>query len=256
VIINEAMAKLFWPNSDPLNDRLVIGRAIRPEYDQDPIRQIVGIVGNVRDVGLGLNRRPDMYVPIAQLPDSINALNLRLLPVAWILRTRGEPHALASAVKAELQQATGLPVARIHSMNEMEAQSTARTELNTLLMTIFGSSALLLAAIGIYGLIVYSIQQRTQEIGIRLALGASPSGVRRMVIFQGMRLAVLGVLIGIASATGLTRLIASLLFKVKPWGPAVFASVPISLIAVALLAVWFPARRATRIDPAEALRYE
>lgn len=256
VIINEALAKVLWPNSDPLNDRLIIGRATRPEYNQDPIRQIVGIVGDIRDVGLRQKPRPAMYIPIAQLPDSINALNLRLLPVAWIFRTRHESQALTSAVKAELQQATGLPVARIHSMNEVEAQSAARTELNTLLMTIFGSSALLLAAIGIYGLIAYSVQQRTQEIGIRLALGAPPSTVRRMVIFQGIRLAGLGVPIGIASAAGLTRLIASLLFSVKPWDPAVFASVPMILIAVALFAVWFPARRATRIDPAEALRYE
>ncbi len=141
-------------------------------------------------------------------------------------------------------------------MDEVASQSTARAQLNTLLMTIFGCSALLLAAIGIYGLIAYSVQQRTQEIGIRLALGAEANNVRNMVVLQGMRLAFIGVVIGVAASFGLTRLLASFLYGVKPWDPAVFASVPILLTAIALVAVWLPARRGTRIDPTIALRYE
>jgi ABC-type antimicrobial peptide transport system permease subunit len=124
------------------------------------------------------------------------------------------------------------------------------------LMTIFGCAALLLAAIGIYGLMAYSVQQRTQEIGIRLALGADSAKVRNMIVLQGMRLAVIGVLIGIAAAVGLTRLIAGLLFGVKAWDPIVFVSVPVALAVVAFFAVWLPARRTTRIDPLDALRYE
>lgn len=141
-------------------------------------------------------------------------------------------------------------------MDEVAAQSTARTQLNMVLMTVFGFSALLLAAIGIYGLMAYSVQLRTQEIGIRLALGAEPKSVRMMLVNQGIRLAVIGAAIGLASAFGLTRLIASLLYGVKPRDPAVFLCVPVTLIVVAFLAVWFPERRATRISPVEALRHE
>jgi len=255
-IINETMARLEWPNSNPLKDRLLLGRGMRPEYEQDPIRQIIGIVGDVRARGLNREPRPEIYIPTAQLPDGINALNLKLLPVAWIVRTALEPHSLSSGIQEQLRKATGQPVARVRSMEEVAAQSTARAQLNTLLMTIFGCSALLLAAIGIYGIIAYSVQQRTREIGIRLALGAEAHNVRNMVVFQGMRLALIGVVIGIAAAFGLTRLMTTFLFGVKPWDLLVFASVPVLLSAVALFAVWIPARRATRVDPIVALRYE
>ena len=256
VIINEAMARLVWPKGDPLNDRLLIGRRVRPEYDKDSARQVVGIVGDIRDKRLDATPRPAMYVPIAQLPDGINALNLRLLPVAWIVRTTVEPHSLNSAMQEQLRKGTGQPVARVRSMDEVAAQSTARAQLNTLLMTVFGCSALLLAAVGIYGLIAYSVQQRTQEIGIRLALGAEANDVRNMVIFEGMRLTLIGVVIGIGGSFGVARLIASFLFGVKPWDPVVFVGVPLVLCAIAMFAVWVPARRATRIDPIVALRYE
>jgi len=123
-------------------------------------------------------------------------------------------------------------------------------------MTIFACAALLLAAIGVYGLMAYSVEQRTQEIGIRLALGAETARVRRMIVFQGMRLAIVGVVVGLASAFGLTRFIASFLFGVQAWDPVVFTAVPAALAAVALFAVWVPARRASRVDPIQALRYE
>jgi predicted permease len=256
VIINQAMARQFWPHGDPLNDRLIIGRAIRPEYNQDPPRQIIGIVGDIRDTGLKLNPRPAMYVPIAQLPDSINALNLRLLPVAWIVRSTGDPHALAPQIKERLRQGTGLPVTRVRSMEEVASESIARTQLNMVLMTVFGAVALLLAALGTYALMAYSVQQRTHEMGIRMALGAKASDVRNIIVFQGMRLTVIGVVIGLTAAFGFSRLIQSFLFGVKALDPAVFAAIPLLLSAVALSAVWLPARRATRVDPADALRYE
>jgi ABC-type antimicrobial peptide transport system permease subunit len=141
-------------------------------------------------------------------------------------------------------------------MDEIVTQSTARTDFNMLLLTIFAGSALLLAAIGIYGLMAYSVQQRTQEIGIRLALGAEPQNVRNMVIRQGMSVALVGVAIGVASAFGLTRFIASFLFGVAARDPMVFVAVPLLLSGVALLGVWLPARRAARVDPVIALRIE
>jgi putative ABC transport system permease protein len=256
VVINQAMAHRLWPNSDPLHEKLIIGRYVRPEYEKDPAREIVGIVGDVRDVGLNRNPRPAMYVPIAQLPDGINALNLRLLPVAWIVRANREPRALATPVQDRLREGTGLPVARVRTMDEIATQSTARSQLNMLLMTIFGISALLLAAIGIYGVMAYSVQQRTQEIGIRLALGATANDVRNMIILHGMRLAATGVVVGILAALGLVRLLQSLLFGVKAWDPTIFVVVPMLLGTVSLISVWLPACRTTRIDPIDALRYE
>lgn len=256
VIINQSMARMFWPHGDPLRDRLLVGRGMRPEYDSDPIRQIVGIVADVRAQGLNVPPRPEMYVPIAQLPDAINALNLRLLPVAWIVRTSVQPHSLSAAIQEQVRKGAGEPVANARSMDEVASESTARTKFNMLLMTIFGCSALLLAAIGIYGLIAYSIQQRTREFGIRVAVGAESSQVRNLVILEGVRLTSIGVAAGMAASFGLTRFMAGLLFGVKPWDPLVFVCVPFLLLLTALFAVWAPARRAARIDPTVALRYE
>ena len=197
-----------------------------------------------------------MYVPQGQVPDAANALNVRLTPMAWVVRTQVDPRSLSAAIQEQLRQASGLPVSDLRSMDEVKSLSMSRQRFNMLLMTIFGCSALLLSAIGIYGLMAYSVQQRTQEIGIRLALGAGVGQVRNMVVFQGMRLALIGVVIGIGSAFGLSRLIASLLFGVKALDPGIFTVTPILLSSVALLAVWLPARRASQIDPMNALRCE
>jgi putative ABC transport system permease protein len=257
VIINQEMARRVWPNGDPLNNRLLVGRGFGPQYDADPVRQVVGIVGDVREVGLNRTPRPEMYVPMAQLPQGVKSLVLPILPIAWIVRTRAEPQSLSMAIQNELRQASGgLPVARVRSMDEVASQSTARTRFIMLLMSVFGGAALLLGATGIYGLMAYSVQQRTQEMGIRMALGAARADVRNMVISHGMRLAFIGMAIGIALAFGLARFIASFLFGVKAWDPIVFIAVPILLGSVALVAVCVPARRASRIDPLDALRHE
>ncbi len=153
---------------------------------------------------------------------------MRLTPIAWVVRTRGEPHALIAPIQEQLRQVTGLPLSDIKTMDEIVTLSTSRQRFNMLLMAVFGGSALLLAAIGIYGLMAYSVAQRTQEIGIRLALGAGSTAVKRMVVVQGMRLALVGVAIGLASAFGLTRFIASLLFGVKALDPTAFAAPSLS----------------------------
>ena len=258
VIINETMAKRFWKDSDPMKDRILIGggAANMKELKDEPPRQIIGIVGDVRNGGLNNDPGPTMYVPQSQTTDAINALNVRITPMSWVVRTTGNPRALVPAIQEELRQATGLPTSDVHSMDEVVALSTARQRFNMLLMTVFGGSALLLAAIGIYGLMAYSVEQRKQEIGIRLALGAEASRVRNMVVLQGMVLAVAGVLIGISAAFGLTRFIESILFGVKTRDPLVFATVPVLLTIVALAAVWLPATRASRVNPVESLRYE
>jgi putative ABC transport system permease protein len=256
-IINQAFAKQFWKNGEnPVGQQIVIGHGVGPEFEE-PARLIVGVVGDVRDGGLNRNPDPKMVVPLAQMTDGLTELNSKVAPISWVIRTQGEPHQLASAATDELRKASGgLPVARIRSMEEVVVRSTARQDFNMLLLTIFGGSALILAAIGIYGLMAYSVQQRTQEIGIRMAMGADRARITKMVVWQGMRLTLIGVVIGIGAAFGLTKLVASLLYGVKQWDPMVFVSVPLVLSAVALFAVWLPALRASKLNPMEALRTE
>jgi putative ABC transport system permease protein len=255
-IINQAMAKQFWPKADPLRDRIWIGKGVMAELASETPRQIIGIVGDVRGGALNREPGPAMYIPNPQVPDALNALNVRLTPLVWIVRTQGNPYSLNSALQEQLREVSGLPVSDVRTMDEVISRSTSRQRFNMLLMTVFGSAALFLAAIGIYGLMAYSVQQRTQEIGIRLALGAESRHVRKMVVFQGMRLALAGVVVGVAAALGLSRVISAFLFGVKDKDLAVFITVPLLLAAVSLIAVWLPARRATRIDPVIALRAE
>jgi predicted permease len=256
VIINEAMAKQYWPKGNPIGQQIVIGKGVGPEFEE-PARQIIGVVGDIHDGGLNRDPRPLMIVPQSQVPDGMTALNARIGPIAWLVRTHGDPHQYIAAVTEQLRQASGgFPVAHVRTMDEIVVRSTARQDFNMLLLTIFGACALILAAIGIYGLMAYSVQQRTQEMGIRMALGANRATIRNLVVRQGVTLAVIGVLIGTAAAFGLSRLIASFLYGVKSWDPLVFISVPIILTLVAFAATWIPAQRASKLDPMAALRVE
>jgi putative ABC transport system permease protein len=256
VIINEAMVKKFWPKEDPLGQQIIIGKGVGPEFEE-PARQIVGIVGDIHDSGLNRDPRPMMIVPQAQVNDGVTALNARIGPIVWLVRTRTDPHQFIAAVTEQVRQASGgFPVARVRTMDEVVVRSTAREDFNMLLLSIFGFSALVLAAIGIYGLMAYSVQQRTQEMGIRMALGADRARIRNLVVWHGMSLALIGVVLGIGAAFGLTRLLSSFLFGVKAYDPMVFVTVPVILGAAALAAVWFPATRASKLDPMQALRVE
>jgi predicted lysophospholipase L1 biosynthesis ABC-type transport system permease subunit len=224
---------------------------------EQPPAEIVGVVGDVRDGALNREPNPIMYIPWAQLPDAHSANLLSITSIAWVVRTRAEPFSLSDAIQKELRDASGgLPVARLRSMEDVVTQSTARADFNMLLLAIFAGSALTLAAIGVYGLMAYSVQQRTQEMGVRLALGADASRVRNMVVRQGMTLVAIGVAIGIASAFGLAQVMATFLFGVTPRDPLVFVVVPLVLAAFAWLGVWLPARRAGRVDPMVALRVD
>jgi putative ABC transport system permease protein len=256
VLINESMAKQFWPKENPVGQQIIIGKGVGKEFDE-PAREIIGVVGDIHSNGLNRDPLPLMIVPVGQVTDGVTALNARIGPIVWLVRTHSEPHHFASAVSEQLRQASGgFSVARVRSMDEVVVHSTARESFNMLLLSIFGGAALLLASIGIYGLMAYSVQQRTQELGIRMALGADRSRIRNLVVWQGMQLAIGGVILGVCAAFGLTRLIASFLFGVKSWDPVVFVTVPIVLAGVALLAVWLPATRASKLDPMAALRVE
>jgi len=254
VIINESMAKQFWKTGDPLSDRLTIGRGGMGAFAAEPDRQIIGIVADSKDNGLNQDPGPKMFVPQAQVPDAVNALNMGIGAMAWVVKTRVPPMQVASAAQEALKQSTGLPVADIRPMDEVVARSVSRERFNTLLMTVFALSALALAAIGIYGVMAYAVQQRTREIGVRLALGAAPNAVRTMVVMQGMRLAVIGVVLGVLGAYALSHYMATMLFGVAARDLLVFIAVPLLLAVIALLAVWIPAARASRIDPLGALR--
>ena len=251
-IINERMAREFWKDGDPLKDRIAIGKGLMKAFDDEPERQIIGIVGDTRRQ---LNADPDpmMYVPQAQIPDAMIPMFAR--DAVWLVRMQPGSQAIP-AIQEQLRQATGVPAANIRSMDEVVKLSTARERFSMLVMTIFGAVALLLAAVGIYGLMTYIVEQRTHEIGIRLALGAEATKVRKMVVHQGMTLAFAGIALGLGAAWALARTLESLLFEVKSRDPMVFTAVPILLTAVALIAVWIPALRASRVDPIDALRYE
>jgi predicted permease len=254
VIINETMAKQFWPKGDPLQDRILIGKGVMPQLDAEPVRQIIGIVADQRDGALNQDPRPEMYLPNGQVTDAIQALNVKLTPLAWVIRTRVEPMKLRAAIEEQLRQVSGLPVSDVRSMGEVVSRSTSRQRFHMLLMSTFGGVSLVLAAIGIYGLMAYSVEQRTQEIGIRMALGAEQSNVRGMVMRQGMTFAVIGLVLGIGGAFGLAKQLSSFLFGVTAWDPLVFGTIPVVLLVTAVAAIWWPALRATRVDPATALR--
>ena len=256
VIINEAFAKQFFKDQDPLSNRLTIGKGVMREFATEGERQIIGVVSDVRDGGLDQDPQPTMYIAQAQVPDAANALNLGLAPVGWVVRTAGDPYAASAAIQESLRQSTGLAVSSVRSMGDVVIRSTSRQRFNMWLMSVFGASALLLAAIGIYGLMAYSVEQRTQEIGIRLSLGADGRTVRGMIIKQGMVLAIVGVALGLAASWGLARFMAAFLFEVQPRDAMVFVGVPLLLTLVAFLAVWIPSLRASKIDPMVALRYE
>jgi putative ABC transport system permease protein len=256
VVVNEALAKQYWPNENPVGQRITIGAGVGPAF-AEPAREIIGVVGDVRSQGLDTPPDPTMYVPVAQVNDAVTALNNGFMPITWAVRTKVEPFSLSTDIQRELRIASGgLPVGHIRSMQQVVGESTNRTDFNMTLLNVFAGVALLLAAIGIYGLMAYSVEQRTQEIGIRLALGAGPRDVRNMVVKQGMLLALIGVFIGVGAALGLTRFISSMLYGVKAWDPIVFVSVTLLLSFVALIATYVPARRASQVDPMVSLRYE
>lgn len=256
VIINEAMARQFWPDGDPFKDRILIDTGLRPAL-VDGLRQVIGIVGDTHDNGPDSDPTPMMYIPLAQMPDQETALNSRIVPLWWFVRSRTDPRDLTPTVSAALREASGgLPVGHVRTMEELEATNIARQRLNMLLLTVFGVAGLLMAAIGVYGVMSYSVQQRAQELGVRMALGAQAWQLRNMVIRQGMTLTLVGVVIGTGGALWLTRFLAGFLFGVKPLDPVSFIATPLILCAVSFFSILAPAIRATRVNPMAALRIE
>ncbi len=255
VVISETLARLFWPKGESSGDPLKEQIRVLDTPDLPPW-QIVGIVGDVRAFGLGSNPPPVMYISVPQTPEDLNTYLVRN-PIFWIVRTRMNPYLISLPIQNVLRQATdGLPVLSIRSMDEIVRQSAGGQDFSLELMTIFAGSALLIATIGIYGVIAYSAEERTHEIGIRMAMGAQRGDVLKLVVGQGMVLASAGVAVGVAGGLCLTRFLSNLLYGVKPTDAFTFIAVSLALIGVAFLACSIPAHRATKVDPMMALRCE
>jgi putative ABC transport system permease protein len=253
VIINQAMADKWWPHGDAIGARVTLGRGIGGAWDE-PSREIVGIVANVRDVALDADPQPTNYVPIAQLTNGVSTL---MDEMTWLVRTDGAPGSILARITQALQDASrGRSVAMVGELDTLIGRSTARAAFRMWLMSAFASIALMLAAIGVYGVMAYAVRQRTREIGIRIAIGAEPRQVTQMVVLASLRAALVGIVGGVASAVWVSRLLTAFLFRITPWDPVAFSTAVIALTLVAAIAAWIPARRAARVDPLLALRAE
>jgi putative ABC transport system permease protein len=246
VVVNEALAKQIFPNQDPIGQQLRVGYSI--SHDPAPPRTIVGIVEDIRSDSLQTEPPQQYYVPSAQLDFSAFAL---------VLRIAGQPALLANAVRMQVQQIDpDLALFNVRTMDEVLASSVSQSSFDTTVLSLFALAALLLASIGVYGVTAYSVRQRTQEIGIRMALGAERGAILKMIFREVLRLALAGVAFGVAGAVLLTRLMAGMLYQVQTVDPLTFAAASILITFVALLAGYLPARRAAQIDPLIALRSE
>jgi putative ABC transport system permease protein len=242
-IVNEAMARRFWPGENP------VGKKVAAGCDKEQLcRTIVGVVGDIRHEGLANAAQPEIYMPHPQFA---------LPNLSLVLRTTADPLAVVSAVRAEVRALDkDQPVALVQTLEEHISQSILQPRLLMTLLSIFAGLALVLAAVGVYAMMSYSVSQRRSEIGIRIALGALKADILRLVVGQAILLVAVSLTIGLAAALAATRLLRSLLYEVGIWDPLTFAAIILLLSLVAIFAAWFPARRAAKISPMAALRAE
>jgi predicted permease len=240
-VVNETLVRRYWPHDNPIGKHLLLGRMVKPT-------EVVGVAADVSNLSLAAAPEAEVYLPFPQRPWA--SMNL-------ILRTAGDPRNWTGAARAAVAAVDrDQPVTAVNTMEEVLAASTAQQRFSVFLLGVFSVTALVLAAVGLYGAIAYSVAERTQEMGIRIALGADTGDILRMIVGQGLALALAGLVIGAVAALALTRLMSGLLFQVSAADPASFAAGALLFAVVAALASYLPARRATRVDPTEALRYE
>jgi putative ABC transport system permease protein len=248
VVINESMARQYFPDRDPLGQRIQLGTEPSEDF---PTIEIVGVVGDVKQ-SFEAGSKAEMFVPYGQYPEPI--LVGMYLNTALVVRTSGNPIEVTPSVRAAILEVDpGLPLVNVRTMEAAMAGTVAQPRFQMTLLMLFASIAVALAAVGVYGVMAYTVSQRTPEIGVRMAIGASPNQVVTMVVWQGAQLAVMGVILGLIAAALAAGAMQSLLFDVKGLDPLTFASAPLVLGLAALLASYIPARRAARISPLVAL---
>jgi predicted permease len=255
VVVSQAFARRFWPDTNPIGQLLVIGPELGPAYEVGAT-EIIGVVGDTRP-RLDIEPEPVMYQMASQIPDADMVLVAGFDPSAVLIRTRpGVPPMSVSPAVRQALEAERLAAGKVRTMEQLSSDSIAERSFNLLLLGLFAAIALALAAVGIYGVMAYAVEQRTPEIGIRAALGATSRDTLRLVLREALGMTLAGVASGLAVAFALTRFLAAQLFGVKPSDPVTFVAVPLILIAVALAAAYVPAVRASRVDPMVALRHE
>jgi putative ABC transport system permease protein len=243
--VDEEMVSRYWPRDNPIGKRVTFNNLTDSSITWITV---VGVVEHTMHEGLDGDRRVQMYLPIAQDPMSFQT---------FAVRTSGNPLEMVASIKAALKRIDAdLPISAIHTMDELIDGSTGSRRFSMVLLGIFSSLAALLAAIGLYGVMSYTVTQRSKELGVRLALGAHSGDVLRLVLKQGMVLVGIGVTLGLLAALSLTRVLRTMLFNVSTTDPLTFASIALLLVGVTLIATWLPARRATRVDPVVVLREE
>jgi predicted permease len=252
IIVNEAFARRNFPNTTPLNQQFCVAC----EKFGDPAqRHVVGVVNETKQRSLAESPPPTVFIPLKQVTGGMTSNTLRTS--SFVLRTTGDPLQLSAPIRNEMSQLDPtVPIRNVRTMEQLVDRSVAPQRFNFSLLALFAAIGLLLAAVGIYGVMAYSVSQRTHEIGLRMALGARTFDVLRMILRQGMALAIVGVVLGLVASFALTRLMKNLLFSVSANDPATLVGVTLLLTFVAFLACYVPARRATKVDPLIALRYE
>jgi putative ABC transport system permease protein len=250
-VINDSFARRYWPGESPIGAHIKID-----DNNQGPREvEVIGVVGDVRHIGLHVDPAPEIYVPISQIPEE----NVPLLTndMNWVVKTSAEPLTLASTIRREIQLVNAnVPTSSTRSMEQFVSSSLALSRFNLFLIGVFAIAALILAGTGIYAVISYSVAQRTHELGVRMALGAQQLDVLKLVVKSSMKIVLIGVVLGLAGAYILTRVMSNLIFGISVTDPSTFISMSLLLIIIALLASYIPGRRATKVDPIIALRSE